>query len=172
MTLHSILKGKAKKICSHDTVRQIHVVFNWYMEKSIKGMTCDRRGCQKSHHVKPEVPVPTKWKAFLQNDHNKTELISLYPKSLENSGEHYVILLECQELYQSGGHGLKTFLCTKLQNELVAQLKSNQEESDTRIMLHAIFAAKTCNNLVICSPDTDALVLLLHHRDSIAARNI
>ena len=33
-------------------------------------------------------------------------------------------------------------------------------------------ASKTCNNLVICCPDTEVLVLLLHHRDSITARNI
>ena len=52
-------------------------------------------------------------------------------------------------------------------------LSSNQEEADTRIILHAISASKNgAQTLVIQSPDTDVLVLLLHHRAAISAKNI
>ena len=52
-------------------------------------------------------------------------------------------------------------------------LTSNQEEADTRIILHAIHAAnRGANKIVVQSPDTDVLVLLLHHRPEIHAREI
>lgn len=136
-------------------------------------MTRDIRGgqTQRNHHVRPDIPIPANWKAFLQNGHNKSELISLYTTSLENNSNN--ILIEGQELYVSGGREEITIKCTKSRpSSAVVDLYSNQEESDTRIVLHAVYAAKHCNNLVICSPDTDVLVLLLHHRLSIPARNV
>ena len=52
-------------------------------------------------------------------------------------------------------------------------LHSNHEEADTRIVCHAIYAAKAgTQTIVIQSPDTDILVLLLHHRSAIPAKNI
>jgi hypothetical protein len=52
-------------------------------------------------------------------------------------------------------------------------LKSNQEEADTRICLHAKYAAENgAECIVVSSPDTDVLVLVLHHRSAIPARNI
>ena len=50
---------------------------------------------------------------------------------------------------------------------------SNQEEADTRITFHAIHAADIgAASVVICSPDTDALVLLLHQRQDMYAHFI
>ena len=47
----------------------------------------------------------------------------------------------------------------------VSSVASNQEEPDTRIVLHAIYAANNgSEKIVVRSPDTDVLVLLLHHR--------
>lgn len=55
----------------------------------------------------------------------------------------------------------------------VPSLQSNQEEADTRIILHAVAAANSgANNIVVRSPDTDVLVLLLHHRPDIHAEKI
>ena len=49
----------------------------------------------------------------------------------------------------------------------------DQEEADTRIILHIITAAESgANVIVICSPDTDVMILLLHHRPSIRANEI
>ena len=50
----------------------------------------------------------------------------------------------------------------------VSSVASNQEEPDTRIVLHAIYAANNGSEKIVIpcirSPDTDVLVLLLHHR--------
>ena len=52
-------------------------------------------------------------------------------------------------------------------------LISNQEEADTRLILHGIAAAdEGANIIVVRSPDTDVLVLLLHHRPAIHAEEI
>ena len=52
-------------------------------------------------------------------------------------------------------------------------LSSNHEEADTRIILHAIHAADNgATTIVVRSPDTDVLVLLLHHRPAIHDRRI
>ncbi|MGH0129553.1 UNVERIFIED_CONTAM: hypothetical protein FKN15_014669 [Acipenser sinensis] len=52
------------------------------------------------------------------------------------------------------------------------ELDSNQEEADT-IILHVITAAEAgADIIVVCSPDTDVLVLLLHHCPSIKAKEI
>ena len=55
----------------------------------------------------------------------------------------------------------------------VSSLASNQEEADTRIVLHAIYAANNgSEKIVVRSPDTDVLVLLLHHMTHIHAKEI
>ena len=43
-------------------------------------------------------------------------------------------------------------------------LSSNQEEADTRLILHAIDLAKTHQRIIIRCDDTDVLVLLLYYR--------
>ena len=160
--------NKSRNISSEGAVSQIHIVFDRYMERSTKRMMREKRGgktVQRKHHVRPDVPVPANWADFLQNDHNKSELISLYTTSLEKNNED--LLLEGQEMYISGGRGESAIVCkSSAASSLVDELQSNQEEADTRMVLHARHAAKQCSKIVICSPDTDVLVLLLHHRDT------
>ena len=46
----------------------------------------------------------------------------------------------------------------------VKELNSNQEEADTRMMLHVKYSGNHNGSLVVLvSPDTDVLVLLIHH---------
>ncbi len=73
-----------------------------------------------------------------------------------------------ETVYISGGRGDTTFEITVDSCKEVASLKSNHEEADTRMLLHAAYAADNgANCIVINSPDTDVLVLLLHHRPNI-----
>ena len=52
-------------------------------------------------------------------------------------------------------------------------LKSNHEEADTRMCIHARVAAENgADHIVISSPDTDVLVLLLHHLPAISASKV
>ena len=56
----------------------------------------------------------------------------------------------------------------------VEDLKSNQEEEDTRMLLHAKYAAGQCQEakIVIQSPDTDLLVLSAAHFEDIASKEL
>ncbi len=43
----------------------------------------------------------------------------------------------------------------------VPSLNSNQEEADTRLILHAKHAAPSCESVVVVSEDTDVLIISL-----------
>lgn len=47
-----------------------------------------------------------------------------------------------------------------------------QEETDTRIMLYYVYSSDQGSNCMIISPDPDILILLLHHRQNIATKEI
>ena len=50
---------------------------------------------------------------------------------------------------------------------------STQDKADGRLIRHALYAANNASNkIIIQSPDTDVFVLLLHHRNDIAAQEI
>ena len=51
----------------------------------------------------------------------------------------------------------------------VLELNFTQEEADTRFYLHAAYAAKTCSDVIIVSPDTDVLVIGILLQPLIAA---
>lgn len=61
----------------------------------------------------------------------------------------------------------------KITNSRVTKMpeyKSDQEESDTRMILHSTLSNAAC--IVVISSDTDVLVLLLHHRHLIKAEQL
>ena len=114
-------------------------------------------------------------KLFLSWDENKAGLAEFYTKHLLETAN--AKLWPGETLYISGGSG-NVCCCisnnqTDVQEEECLQLKSNHQEADTRLVCHAVHAANTgAQSVVIQSPDTDVLVLLLHHRGSIPAEQI
>ena len=73
-----------------------------------------------------------------------------------------------QCVYVSGGKEDQITKVTSTKDSIVSH--SDQEEADTRLILHAVMAAEAgANRIVINSPDTDVLMLLLHHRPRINA---
>ena len=85
-----------------------------------------------------------------------------------------------QSIYVSGTKDNSTTNITKHVVKCpVMNLTSNHEEADTKLILHTFHAANTgaktdtgAKTIVISSPDTDVLVLLIIHRVSIAADKI
>ena len=76
-------------------------------------------------------------------------------------------------MYISGGEGDKCVVIDANGVNQVPELESDHEEADTRIILHAKAAADNgCRSIVVQSPDTDVMVLLLHHRPCIDADEI
>ena len=73
----------------------------------------------------------------------------------------------------SGGANFSSFCVSHSSAKDVPELQSTQEESDTRIILHAKEAANhEVQRLVVCSPNTDVFMLLLHHYPSLGVREI
>lgn len=157
------------------SVAQIHIVFDRYEENSLKLQTRQKRGdTGTSHkiHIQAEIPIPKEWKKFLARGENKENLAAYYTNYvMENASED---LNEEETVYLSGGLKDKAYKVTKDDTSQYLPLQSNQEEADTpRMILHAVISSRNgANTIIVCSPDTDVLVLLLHHRPTICAREI
>ena len=173
------LLAASRKVCGPGMI-QIHVVFDRYFPSSPKQATRERRAKGSPgirYHVTQEATVPKDWKLFLSNEENKTSLAKCITDYFLSTAK--TKLKHNEQLYVSGGHENVCHLIVSDQceediceNECL-ELRSNHEEADTRIVCHAVHATRNgAQTLVINSPDTDVLVLLLHHRTAISAGQI
>ena len=117
----------------------------------------------------PDTKVPRKWADFLRNDSNKKSLINFiyhewqsdkYAKYLKDREIYFVNEESCDKFTSDGKITL---------TEPVCDLFSTQEEADTRIILHCLYACKQDNSRRICvrSQYTDVFLLLLAFSDAI-----
>ena len=60
----------------------IDVVFNFYLEQSIKSATRSKRGQSKQIKVVKRIPLPGNWTFFLHVESNRTELFYLLAEEL------------------------------------------------------------------------------------------
>ena len=168
-----ILHTSSTITASNTLVQQVHIVFDKYTKDSIKAQTRARRGEGQGHiyHVKGDALIPQNWKQFLTHGENKANLARYYTQYItENAPE---LLKEGQTIFVSGGQEDQASSITCEGVKEVSSLCSNQEEADTRIILHAVAAADDgAQTIVVCSPDTDVLVLLVHHRQAIKTKEI
>ena len=64
--------------------------------------------------------------------------------------------------------GERAVCITKTTCEDLEELRSNHEEADTRLLLHAKYATQSSSRIIVQSPDTDVLVLCAVHFGAIA----
>ena len=129
-------------------------------------------------HIIPDAKIPKNWKLFLSCSENKSSLAHFYKEYLQENAQD--IISPHQSIYVSGTKDNSTTNITKHVVKCpVMNLTSNHEEADTKLILHTFHAANTgaktdtgAKTIVISSPDTDVLVLLIIHRVSIAADKI
>ena len=130
-----------------------------YSKTSVKALERSRRGVSEKLIVKgAKTRRPYDWKGFLCNDDNKQQLIELmhttWPEFVEDRN---VILVKNGEAFHIGE-----------QVESIPELRSNQEETDSRVVLYCAYAAQQEYQYVrVRTPDSDIFWILLHH-----ARNI
>ena len=110
--------------------------------------------------------VPPQFHNFLSEGTNKTRLIELMFEVMESNKVKVLNLLRTNELFLSMENNCR--LLTHSSSEDVSELQSNQEEADTRVVLHAMHALSHGGNIqsvVIRSPsgDTDIVVLTIAH---------
>lgn len=140
--------------------KRIDVVFDVYNETSIKDAERANRNTSTGIHFKNIQPGHNiqQWRKLLSSSSNKANLIKFlvdewkgpqHRKKLEDK----VLYVTCEQL---------CFKITKEQWEEVAELKSSQEEADTRLFLHALHAAESgYKSVIITAEDTDVMVLCL-----------
>ena len=59
------------------TVNRVDVVWDRYLDSSIKGATREKRGAGLRRKVNPQTKIPLKWNDFLCDSSNKIELFSV-----------------------------------------------------------------------------------------------
>ena len=122
-----------------------------------------------TYEIRPSTKVPAEyWKQFLAIAENKSHLAALYIEYMKEKKGN--LTTANQSLYVSGGEDEDGTMITRSAVLPALDIISNQEEADTRLVLHACAAANTgAKVIVVCSPDTDVLLLLLHHWPTINA---
>jgi len=152
--------------CTLPKASVVHFVTDTYWDNSIKQLERSQRGSASAYMIGGgKTKLPRDFKSFLLNDENKQRLIKLmlnewqsekYAARLRGHQVLYVCEDECVQLQSEDG--ITVTACS------VPALYSNQEKADTRIILHCLHAAATMptdTGIIVRSPDTDVLVLLL-----------
>ncbi|XP_068234228.1 uncharacterized protein [Palaemon carinicauda] len=141
-----------------------------YHADSIKAQERLRRGSSQRYLIQgPGTRKPNDFKLFPANDHYKTQLCVLLFKvwssndaasRMEHCGTALVVVNgKAYQLQSSDGD---------VAPQEVHELTSNQEETDTRIVLYLKYAAKLgYKSAVVRTPDTDIFVILLFHYNTI-----
>ena len=153
-------------------INTIHVVFDRYFENSLKSQTREKRGEHSTvtTNIQPQMKV-TDMKKIMTSSKCKSQIASFYTKYI--SEQAHDLIPSSVSVFVSGGMEEKVL---KIKNDCISyvqELESNQEEADTRMLLHV----KHCRNLaakriVLFSPDTDVLLLLLHHYFDLGVQEI
>ena len=143
---------------------RIDIVADTYQDNSIKSGERDKRGSSQQIMIQSATSkAPRNFNDFLKNGENKRGLISLMREVIVTNRLRVLNMLRCTEMYISIENN-----CTKLTLSSVTeeiQLSSNQEEADTKILLHCQHVRERYPQKGIIvrslSADIDILVILL-----------
>jgi len=141
---------------------RLDVVFDRYFEKSIKGMTRDKRGTGLRQRVTEDVRVPANFMGFLRDSENKEEL------------NHLLVTAGSQLLIPTSKDLFITSSSSVIHVGSNADMKEqcNHEEADSRIMVHLMNAIQQGTTSVkIRTGDTDVVVIVCgqyHRIDTVA----
>ena len=154
---------------------RVDFVTDSYHTKSIKATERNRRGSSAAYLIQgPSTKVPRDWKAFLSNDKNKMNLTKFLLQEWKTNKfapklHGRTIMFVCEDT------------CTKLTSvdglttlsEQVLELCSDQEEADTKIILHCLHIGQNSPQdscITVRSPDTDVFILLLRYADKVTQK--
>jgi uncharacterized protein YdcH (DUF465 family) len=137
---------------------RIDLVFDRYDQQSIKAGTRTKR--KRSMPIRRviehrDVPLPHDWGSFLSDPENKADLANFLSQEVIISAPEDKIVIT--------GGGLTEADAVLCNNQMIdlEQIKSTQEEADTRMVLHC--GHTDSQSVVVWSRDTDVLLLLVAH---------
>ena len=154
---------------------RVDLIFDQYRSVSIKAGERSRRGESSSLEVNihnGSTPVPKQWNKFISNPKNKENLAEFLCKSVS---EHLPTRLgPMQKVFVVGRFrdGSKVVSLVRGCVAVEPNLRSDHEEADTRLLLHAKHAATTHPRIVIQSPDTDVAVLSVAHFEDLCCQEL
>ena len=104
--------------------KRIDIVFDKYLEHSLKKQARDQRGLGERCQVTEKTKIPKDWYTFLRNNENKTDLFKFLSKIVEeDTGD--------KQLYSTYGHNvLSSYTTEDFRPFLLAPC--THEEADTR----------------------------------------
>ena len=143
---------------------QVDLVADCYRDYSIKAGERAKRGAAGSERIlikSVNTLVPSDMNRFYSNAENKCQLIKLTFEFIKSNPEMFLNILKCNNIIMSGDEYCEKVTCDGV--TIVERLVSNQEEADTKVILHTLEALKSNGNVCIRSPsgDTDILVIAI-----------
>lgn len=145
---------------------RVDIVFDRYdVIQSIKESERVKRGASNALEIKitsGSTPIPRQWLKFISNVRNKINLSNFLSREWIDIGRKK--LQPGQLLVIGGGFEdpCDAFVISTQSVDPLPELRSNHEEADTRMILHANHASSSKKRIIIQSPDTDVAVLSVH----------
>jgi len=140
---------------------RVDIVADTYRDISIKSGERGTRGSSSKVIVQsPQSKIPRDFNGFLKNRENKTRLIELMCEVMSTNKEKAIQLFKCSVIYFSKDDS--TLKIDEFSSTTSIDLSSNQEEADTKVILHCQHAIETTEGSVVLrspSGDTDIFVL-------------
>ncbi|KAJ8043846.1 hypothetical protein HOLleu_11123 [Holothuria leucospilota] len=139
-----------------DNSKRVDVVWDTYINTSIKESTREKRGEGARRKVEGKNAIPGNWKDFLRDSKNKQELFAFLTDK--------IAMTTCpddKEIFITSGRSVIGAGCNH------RMMECDHEEADTRIMVHVQDALE--NGSIVCqvrTVDTDVIVILIgkfHH---------
>ena len=131
--------------------KRVDIVWDTYKVNSIKDSTREKRGKGQRRKVTVDTKIPPNWKAFLQGNTNKKELLAILTSRVSNFQfpENKEVNITSDESVVS----CKGF--TDIQ-------RCDHEEAGTRIAVHVQHALnKGCSEVFVRTVDTDVLIIMI-----------
>ena len=131
---------------------RIDIVWDVYIQGSLKAATIDKRGEGVRRRVEPSSKMPSNWKSFLRVNENKTELFHLLAEEATSR--------DLPEKQVISTYGDKVLSAPRRDNVQIEPCM--HEEADTRLVLHMLDAANAGHEkIMIRTCDTDVVVIIL-----------
>ena len=157
--LQSLRKGYAR----------YNIVADTYRESSIKSAERRKRGISAKKLIGTiKSRLSRDMNKFMLNNDNKTSFIELVFKFIIDEKNRSLCTLDTEKIILSGDDECITVTYDSTEENV--DLKSNQEEADTKVILHAMNVIRSSGNVVLRSPsgDTGIMVLALALIDDLA----
>ena len=143
---------------------RVDIVADTYRKDSLKKSERDKRGNSTKVLINSaESKIPRNFSDFLKNGENKGRMIEIIKDEMATQKHAFLEKLKCNEIMFSIDK--VCIRMTENSTDVVDELSSNQEEADTKLLLHAKHAFNAHPGKAICirspSGDVDINIMFL-----------